>query len=183
MTFKAGKLAQFADIQTGPFGSQLHASDYVEFGIPSIMPQDIKNNQIDSSSIARIKEADAKRLEKYCVQKGDIVFSRRGDVERHALIGENEQGWLCGTGCLRVRVVSEEVIPEYLQYYLSIAESCAWIRHHAHGSTMPNLNTSILGDVPIRYPNVEKQRSICNLLGTIDRKIKTNSDINDNLAA
>lgn len=47
------------DIQTGPFGSQLHASDYVMAGIPSIMPQNIGDNRISEDGIARISEKDA----------------------------------------------------------------------------------------------------------------------------
>lgn len=176
-------LREIADIQTGPFGSQLHASDYVEHGIPSIMPQDIINNRINDTSIARIKAEDAERLKKYLVQKGDIVYSRRGDVERHALVSDLEAGWLCGTGCLRVRVDAEQADPEFIHYYLSMEESCAWIRHNAHGTTMPNLNTTILGECPINLPDVTTQRQIASILSAIDRKIIVNERINDNLAA
>src|SRR3712207_4036140 len=76
------------DIQTGPSGSQLHASDYVDDGIPSIMPQNIGDNRIEVQDIARITEADARRLNRYLVRKGDIVYSRRGDVEKRALVRE-----------------------------------------------------------------------------------------------
>jgi len=69
-------------IQTGPFGSQLHASDYVADGIPSIMPVNIGDNRLVRDGIACISEADAKRLSKHIVRKGDIIYSRRGDVER-----------------------------------------------------------------------------------------------------
>ena len=72
------------NIQTGPFGSQLHASDYVPFGIPSIMPQNIGDNRVFTEGIARITPEDAARLSRYLVQTGDIVYSRRGDVERRA---------------------------------------------------------------------------------------------------
>jgi type I restriction enzyme S subunit len=50
------------DIQTGPFGSQLHASDYVPFGIPSIMPKNIGDNRVVTEGIARITTQDAERL-------------------------------------------------------------------------------------------------------------------------
>lgn len=74
------------DIQTGPFGSQLHAADYVPVGVPSIMPQNIGDNRIVENGIARIRPEDAKRLSRYLIRSGDIVYSRRGDVERRALV-------------------------------------------------------------------------------------------------
>ena len=55
------------NIQTGPFGSQLHASDYVAMGIPSIMPQNIGDNRINEQGIARVTEADAERLARHRV--------------------------------------------------------------------------------------------------------------------
>lgn len=174
-------LHDIADIQTGPFGSQLHSSDYVADGIPSIMPQDIINNRIDTTSIARITPQDVHRLEKYCVQTGDIIYSRRGDVERHAIITEKENGWLCGTGCLRVRVIDSSVIPEYIHYYLTLESSRAWIRQNAHGTTMLNLNTTILGDIPICFPDYSEQKEIVARLHNLDAKIELNNQINENL--
>ena len=106
------------DIQTGPFGSQLHAVDYVQVGIPSIMPQNIGDNQISDAGIARITCEDAQRLSRYLVKAGDIVYSRRGDVERRALIREREEGWLCGMGCLRVRFGKGVVYPPYAAFYM-----------------------------------------------------------------
>lgn len=107
------------EIQTGPFGSQLHASDYVEQGVPSIMPKNIGDNRVLTEDIARITEEDAQRLARYRVRPGDIVYSRRGDVEKRALICEAEDGWLCGTGCLRVRPGKAGLDSVYLSYYLA----------------------------------------------------------------
>ena len=183
MTWTKTTLSEVSDIQTGPFGSQLHASDYVNSGIPTIMPQDIVGNRVITDTIACIREEDAIRLAKYRVAPGDIIYSRRGDVERHALIGNAENMWLCGTGCLRVRPNKHKVIPQYLHYNLSSPDSRAWIRSHAHGTTMPNLNTTILGDTPICYPQIENQIKICGILELLDKKIDINNDLNDHLAA
>ena len=99
--WKEYKLGEIANIQTGPFGSQLHQSDYVDVGIPSIMPVNIGDRMnISTEKIVYITEEDATRLSRYRVQEGDIVYSRRGDVEKCAYIGKAEIGWLCGTGCL-----------------------------------------------------------------------------------
>ena len=99
------------NIQTGPFGSQLHASDYVPSGIPSIMPVNIGDNRIIKEGIACVTEQDANRLSRHRVRPGDIIYSRRGDVERRALVRDTEEGWLCGTGCLKVRVGNGVVDP------------------------------------------------------------------------
>lgn len=141
-------------IQTGPFGSQLHASDYSGHGIPVVMPKDISNRRIDTVSIARVSNEHVERLSRYQLKVGDIVFSRRGDVERHALVTRYEAGWLCGTGCLLVRLGSSWRWSAYLSMLLDAPQARAWLVQHAVGATMPNLNTGILGSVPLVLPPV-----------------------------
>lgn len=99
--------------QTGPFGSQLHASDYVPVGVPSIMPVNIGDNRVIANGIARIREEDAERLKRHRLRPGDVVYSRRGDVERRALIRRDQEGWLCGTGCLMIRLGEGVVEPTF----------------------------------------------------------------------
>ncbi len=171
------------DIQTGPFGSQLHASDYVAAGVPSIMPQNIGDNRVVPEGIARIKLEDAERLKRYRVRLGDIIYSRRGDVERRSLIRAEEDGWLCGTGCLRVRLGQGVVDPLYCSYYLGHPNVRAWIVRHAIGATMPNLNTSILSALPLVVPPLSEQRAIAGILSALEDKIELNRCMNETLEA
>ena len=171
------------NIQTGPFGSQLHASDYVPVGIPSIMPKNIGDNRINLDGIARIRPADASRLSRYLVREGDIVYSRRGDVERRALVRRPEDGWLCGTGCLRVRFGKNSIDSKYASYFLGHPDVREWITRHAHGATMANLNTSILSTCPFVIPPKKEQRAIAHILGTLDDKIELNRCMNETLEA
>lgn len=170
-------------IQTGPFGSQLHASDYVESGTPCIMPANMKNNRVDLSGIAFISEEDAHRLSQHLVQEGDIVYSRRGDVTQKALIGKTESGYFCGTGCLLVRP-GKAIDPEFLTYHLSTPSNQDWIVKQAVGATMPNLNTAILSAVPLSLPaHKDQQRKIAAVLSALDAKIDCNKRINAELEA
>ena len=169
-------------IQTGPFGSQLHASDYVDEGIPVIMPLNIINNKIDLSGIARITKEDAERLSKHLVKKNDIVYSRRGDVTRKALITELEEGMFCGTGCLLVRP-GNSIDARFLTYHLSSPINQEWIIRHAVGATMPNLNTGILKRVPLNIPRLDTQKAIAHILGSLDDKIELNRQMNETLEA
>lgn len=170
--WKEYKLGEIANIQTGPFGSQLHQSDYVDVGIPSIMPVNIGDRMnISIEKIVYITEEDATRLSRYCVQEGDIVYSRRGDVEKCAYIGKAEIGWLCGTGCLRIRIDSSKADSKFIAYYLSTEDMKSWISNNAVGTTMPNLNSSILQQVPLSLPSLDEQKRIASILSSLDDKI------------
>lgn len=174
-------LGKISEIITGPFGSQLHQSDYVEQGIPVVMPQDIDNRKVNYASINYVSNEDAIRLERYKTIINDILYARRGDVEKHAFIKEKDNGVLCGTGCLRVRITTSEVEPEFISFFLNREETRKWLVTHAVGTNMPNLNTDILSDVPIAYPLLEEQRRIVQVLNILDEKIALNSAVNDNL--
>ena len=178
-----GELAKASggNIQTGPFGSQLHASDYVDDGIPSIMPKNISVDAVVTDDIARVSPEDVERLSKYKVQTGDIIYSRRGDVEKCARITPQEDGWLCGTGCLRVRVRPGEVSTEYLHAYLCHPAVREWIVRHAVGATMPNLNTSILSALPIVIPSKAEMEYISSAWLNLSNKIQLNHQINSTL--
>src|SRR5690606_4574563 len=162
------------DIRTGPFGSQLHASDYVPTGVPVIMPVNIGDNRLIKDGIAFISEEDAEQLSQHVVQEGDVIYSRRGDVKRRALVRAEEDGWLCGTGCLKVRLGDGYLDPEYTYYYLGHPIVQDWILRHAVGATMPNLNTSIMASVPLLVPPIDEQRRIASILGSLDDKIEHN---------
>ncbi len=172
---KSVKLGDIANIITGPFGSQLHQSDYVEEGIPCIMPQNIGNRTLNMEGIARITEDDASRLKRYITEENDIVYARRGDVEKHAFITSEYAGSLCGTGCMRVRVNAKKAYPLYVSFFLNRPECKRWISQNAVGSNMPNLNTEILDKVPIELPEIEEQQEISHLLQSVDSKIQINN--------
>jgi type I restriction enzyme S subunit len=161
-------------VQTGPFGSQLHQSDYSEDGTPVVMPTDIPSGRIDVSRIARVSDSHIHRLARHQLEKGDIVYGRRGDIGRQALVRDENVGWLCGTGCLRIRLGNSQVDSEYLHRYLTMPEIIGWIEEQAIGATMPNLNTDILSRVPIYFPKRKTQRKIAAILTAYDDLIETN---------
>ena len=139
-------------IQTGPFGSQLHAYDYVSEGLPVVMPQDIGGGRVHLDQIARISGATAQRLSRHRMKFGDVIFARRGDLERCAAIGQREESWVCGTGCLLIRPPAKVLRPEWLALVYRHEIGQSHVRAHAVGSTMANLNTGILAAMRIPLP-------------------------------
>ena len=171
-------------IQTGPFGSQLHTSDYKERGIPVVMPTNIGDGGIVEEGIARIDQADVDRLSQHKLILGDIIFSRRGDVTKNALIGSREIGWFCGTGCLKVRMGNESIAnAKFISHCLRQSNIKEWLIRHAVGATMPNLNTGILSAVPIHLPPLRIQLEIASILGALDDRIALLRETNATLEA
>lgn len=161
-------------IQTGPFGSQLHQSDYSENGTPVVMPKDMVAGKIVEDSIARVSDDHVERLSRHKIIPGDILYSRRGDVGRCAFTTAREKDWLCGTGCLRVTIDPLKAVPEFVFYQLQKADTIGWVEKHAVGATMLNLNTSILSSVPIELPNIETQKRIVSILSAYTAMIENN---------
>jgi type I restriction enzyme S subunit len=156
----------------GPFGSELRASEYVEAadgvpaaGVPVVMPKDLVDGAASGATAARISPKKAARLEPYRVRPGDLLFARRGEVGRCALVTADEAGWVCGTGCVRARL-EDSVDPRFLLQYLQWRPTKAWIRDHAVGQTMPSINLKILERVPVRLPPPREQRRIAAALQT-----------------
>lgn len=175
---------QGGSIQTGPFGSQLHASDYTTTGTPVVMPVNLVDGNVSEQEIARVPEDIANKLARHKLKPGDIVFSRRGDVTRFALVSKREKDWLCGTGCLKVSIGNAKLAtPEFIAATLASPDTKEWLIRHAVGATMPNLNTEILGDVPISLPLLEAQAEIGAFLGALKDRIDNLRQSNATLEA
>ena len=163
-------------IKTGPFGSQLHKSDYTDDpnDTPVVMPKDIIDGRVVVDSIARIDQDTVERLKHHRLEVGDIVMARRGDIGRRALVTDREAGWLCGTGSLRVSLPDSGIDPTFLHYYLGTHEAIGWLRGQSVGATMPNLNTDIVSRLSVPSPPLPVQRKIAAVLVAFDELIENN---------
>ncbi|MBD3620375.1 MAG: restriction endonuclease subunit S [Chromatiales bacterium] len=186
--FLADDLANLCDptsgIQTGPFGSQLHQKDYVPVGTPIITVEHLGENRILHRDLPRVSDADRDRLSRYLLREGDIVFSRVGSVDRRALVRQEEDGWMFSGRCLRVRPNPGKIDSSYLSYFFGHPTFKEHIRAIAVGATMPSLNTSLLSSVIVPHPpDLDEQRAIAHILGTLDDKIELNRRRNQTLEA
>lgn len=180
MEWKEVRLGEVADVQTGPFGSQLHKENYVNKGTPIVTVEHLGNKWFTSQNLPMVSDEDKLRLAKYCSQEGDVIFSRVGSVDRCSYVSKEYSGWLFSGRCLRVRPRSG-INPEYLYYFLTNEGTKQYIRNIAVGATMPSINTKLLNEVPITIPSLDDQRRIASILSSLDRKIELNNKINADL--
>ncbi|MBE7438042.1 MAG: restriction endonuclease subunit S [Spirochaetales bacterium] len=157
-----------ADLQTGPFGTMLKAAEYTHTGVPVIAVQDIGHNRFHREKLNYISHETAQRLNRYRVVVGDIVFGRKGAVDRRAIVSAHEAGWIQGSDCIRLRL-SSEVNSSFVAHQLGTLKE--WLIQHAHGATMPSLNQDILALLPILLPPLPEQKAIAAVLSSLDDKI------------
>ena len=174
------KLSDIANVQTGPFGSQLHNEDYASTGTPIVTVEHLGDRRLSRKNLPLVSDDDKKRLSKYSLQEGDIVFSRVGSVDRCSYVTSTEEDWLFSGRCLRVRCY-KNCYPLFLYYYFCNEPIKQYIKSIAVGATMPSINTKLMAEIPILIPKFKEQKRIANFLSSIDDKIELNRRINDNL--
>ena len=154
------KLGEVAEkIQIGPFGTQLHKSDYINGGIPLINPMHINKNKIQPDKSFSVSEEKYKELSNYYLQKGDVVLGRRGEMGRCAVVSEKEDGLLCGTGSLYIRG-GDVLFADYLCRLLSSQKIILYFENASSGTTMSNLNRGIIENCEIPFPPLAEQQRI-----------------------
>ena len=158
-------------LQTGPFGAQLHSHEYVSSGVPVIMPQDMVGNRLSVASIARVTEEKAADLSRHRVEENDLVFARRGELSRCISVKSAQAGWLCGTGCLLARISERETDANWLAQVYRRPAIQSQVLGRAVGSTMANLNTSILAGLVIGRPPIGEQQEVSRRLTVISERI------------
>lgn len=109
-----------------------------------------------------------------------LFFARCGDIGRFALVDKSNEGWICGTGCLKVRM-RPSVNSIFMASYLALDPVIEWLNLNAVGQTMLNLNTSILSEMPVALPSEREQVIIGETISSLDNKVALNSAKLDSL--
>ena len=167
------KLGEISEIKTGPFGSILHADDYVSEGVPIITTEHFKTGSLpqNASGLPQVSEVDYKRLSAYTLNNGDIVFSRVGSVDINALVTPFQRNWLFSGRVLRVRP-EIDVLPQFLHTRLETESIKNDICARAVGQTMPSINTEILKATQLVLPtSMAEQKQIGLYFAKLDHLI------------
>lgn len=163
------KIGDLALVKTGPFGSMLHKEDYICDGIPLVNPVHMKDFKIVPDLDFTISNEKASELENYLLKSNDVVFARRGDIGRCAIVSEAEQGFICGTGSLFVRF-SKEIESIFIMYIIRCDSFSKHLISKAKGATMLNINSNTIADLRIPLPPLSLQRLFAQRIEQIERE-------------
>lgn len=163
------KIGDLALVKTGPFGSMLHKEDYICDGIPLVNPVHMKDFKIVPDLDFTISKEKASELKNYLLKSNDVVFARRGDIGRCAIVSETEQGFICGTGSLFVRF-SKEIESIFIMYIIRCDSFSKHLISKAKGATMLNINSNTIADLRIPLPPLSLQRLFAQRIEQIERE-------------
>ena len=167
--------AGFATLQTGPFryaaeGSGVHGS-----GRPLLNVKNVGIGDVCADRLEFVSNETAKRLSAHILEAGDIVFGRKGAVDRHAYIPLEFTGAVQGSDCLRLRLDRNRVLPRFVSFALRTAAHRAWMHNQcSHGATMASLNQDIVRRIELPAFPLETQGRVVEILGAIDDLIENN---------
>lgn len=163
------KIGDLALVKTGPFGSMLHKEDYICDGIPLVNPVHMKDFKIVPDLDFTISKEKASELKNYLLKSNDVVFARRGDIGRCAIVSETEQGFICGTGSLFVRF-SKEIESIFIMYIIRCDSFSKHLISKAKGATMLNIDSNTIADLRIPLPPLSLQRLFAQRIEQIERE-------------
>ena len=163
------KLGEVAMIKTGPFGSMLHKEDYITGGIPLINPMHIQNFKAVPDKDFTISKEKAAELCNYQLKINDVIFARRGDIGRCAVISDKEEGYLCGTGSLFVRF-ERKLSSIYTMYVVRTTSFIKELVSKAKGATMLNLNSSTMENLRFPIPPLPLQQHFAQRIELIEQQ-------------
>jgi|CXWL01.1.fsa_nt_gi type I restriction enzyme S subunit len=164
-----------ADIQTGPFGTQLKASQYVEDGTPVINVRNIGYGSLKPDKLEFVAEETTERLAAHLLEPDDIVFGRKGAVDRHLHVTEEQAQWLQGSDCIRLRFLTDDIVTRFVSYsFLTIAHQKWMLTQSGNKATMASLNHDIIKRISLRLPAPVVQRDIVAILSAYDDLIENN---------
>lgn len=146
--------------QTGPFGTQLSASEYIDDGVPVINPSHIVAGVIAHDPGVSVSVERAGELSRFRLSPDDIVLGRKGEVDKAALVDEESDGYLCGSDSMMLRPSKSTVHPKYLWWFLQSPPAHEQLERFAVGSTVVGLNQRTLRLVQLPVPSLEEQKAI-----------------------
>ena len=168
------------DNKSGVYGLGLPAEPYSKGKVRYLRISDIDDEGcvVDTD----MKSVTADNIEEYILIEDDLVVARTGNSTGRTYMYDVDDGIMAYAGFLIKYVFDDEKInPRYMKYFCLSDYYKAQIEGFM-GSTRGNMSANDFKTINVIYPDRNNQDRMVYLLDLIDKKIKNNKKINDNLA-
>lgn len=167
--FKEKTLDEISII-SGEYGSNVSAMEYDETLPRYVRITDItENGKLDQNSLASPKNET--NIEKYLLQYGDILFARTGATVGKTYLYDESDGICIYAGyCIRFRLNTKIVNPEYIFRYTQTRQYLKWVDIVKRGGAQPNINSKQYGSIIIPIPPIELQNKFEEFVKQVDKQ-------------
>ena len=162
------------NIQTGPFGAQLHNTDFQKSGVPIIAIGNVRWGHLDLTDVDCVSEDKAEQLTRFRVETDDVLFTRSGTVGRSAIVPQRASGFVMSSHILRVRQDPRFYLPELMfRAFRGEPTIKNQLLELTRGATRPGFNTQLLSGMTIPVPPLAEQSQILERLQALDVLIES----------
>lgn len=159
-------------IQTGPFGAQLSSQDFTDFGIPVLTIGNVQYGGLNLKSLKYVDQAKAATLGRFVTHEGDLLFARMGTVGRCCIVPTEAAGWLINYHIIRVAVDRNRIDPRFVLWTIRASTDVKnYLGDKIRGATREGVNSSIVGSLPCRVPDLTEQGRIVAYLDAVQAKV------------
>jgi len=141
---------------------------------------DIKDDS--TLNLQDLKSVEDEKAREYLLKPNDIVFARTGASTGRNYFYDGTDGEFVYAGFLiKFSIDEKKVNPKYIKYFCQSKQYQDWINSFNTGSTRGNINAQTLGKMEIPLIERKMQDALVSILSSIDKKIKKNNEVNNNL--
>lgn len=151
-------------------------SDFVDYGIPFVMANDIKDGKIDFSNCSFITIKQANTLQKGFSVTGDVLLTHKGTVGNTVIVGKISTPFIMLTPQVTYyRIISwEHLDNRYLRHYFDGYKFQTILKNYSGGGTRAYIGITKQADLPIVLPPSKfEQTAIANALSDADALIQS----------
>ena len=144
----------------------------------------ITDNRIDSIQCIDVENDKLPSRARRKVKKNSIIYSTVRPNQRHfGIIKTQPENFLVSTGFAVIDVDAGMLDADFLYYLLTQPTLVEALHAIAEQSTSayPSIKPSDIEDLEIEIPELATQKKIADILGSLDRKITQNTEVNENL--